>query len=91
LANSGGEDFIIGISCKEGIPVEVGGRRHRPGKPRIENLFRDAVEPRFTANIRELPLGSGFRVLTNPSDPSAAKLGFAANAAEIARPMLDAL
>lgn len=65
FANSSGGDFIVGVSCKEGVPIELPGWEVDldQEKQRIENLLRDAVEPRFGAHIKEVPLTGGSRVV----------------------------
>jgi hypothetical protein len=59
FGNTIGGDFLIGVTARNGIPVEL------PGwvgidldseKQRIENLLRDQVEPRLNVKLREIRL-----------------------------------
>lgn len=61
FANSNGGDMVIGVACKDGVPVHLSGWEGvnlDEEKQRIENLLRDAVEPRLTAVLHEVRLSA---------------------------------
>jgi hypothetical protein len=64
MANSGGGDVIYGIEAKDGVPVEVCGitltTSYDEAQLRLENLMREAVQPRLQAvGFRWVEVGEG--------------------------------
>jgi hypothetical protein len=66
FANTVGGDFLIGITAASGVPATIPGWEGidvDQEKQRIENLLRDAVEPRVAFKIREIRLRNGNAVV----------------------------